>query len=164
MKPRTEKKVRNDREDRILGAMEAVRGGAVSMRQAAFEYDVSPSTVSRRLRGSKNHREGAERLQKLPPEQEALLVEWIEREGRAGRVLTTRDVIGFVEGLLKIRMGRKGKGKGEGEREEKKKRLVGVHWVNRFMRRHPEMGRCGLGEVRGRKGGRGGTRGTRKKV
>ena len=54
------------------------------MRQYAAKTVVARSTLLNRLSGAKSHREAHDTGQKVPPELEAQLVEWILAEDRAG--------------------------------------------------------------------------------
>lgn len=68
-------------EERIQRAIEAVlsSGGALSVRQAARDWDVSNSTLADRIKGNrKPRREAHAGEQKLTPLQELVLVEWVK--------------------------------------------------------------------------------------
>jgi predicted ferric reductase len=65
-----------DREAQIVNAIEAYKTGQFKyIRQAAHEYNVHPSTLSRRLRGSTSIKEANATKQAVAPGEEKALLD-----------------------------------------------------------------------------------------
>jgi 4-hydroxybenzoate polyprenyltransferase len=109
------------KEKLIDAALEEVRGG-VSQRLAAKRYKVAQSTLSERLHGSQSATTAKTHLQRLSPEQEIFLSDWIRGQEVAGRAPNRRQVARFAQAILK-----------SGGDEEP----LGIRWVDRFLRRNP---------------------------
>ena len=70
-----------------------------SIRAAAGAYDVSKSTLSRRLKGGRSRQQAREEQQLLSPDQEGLLIRWIldlEAAGAPPSFPQVREFAGLV--------------------------------------------------------------------
>jgi hypothetical protein len=75
----------NPRENAIHQAINDFKSGVLSSQNAAADaYGVARSTLQERLKGRKNARESHAHQQRLTPEQEDFLVEWILEEDQRG--------------------------------------------------------------------------------
>ena len=115
---------KKDRDHRIRSAIACVRKGE-KLTVAAANFDVPKSTLSQRLRGQKSHREAALSLQRLTPEQEKSVVDWVLLEEQCGRApLSKRKVASFAECIL---------------RAQEDHTHLGGNWVDKFISRNPEV-------------------------
>jgi hypothetical protein len=75
----------NTREESIQAAIRDLNAGIFSsQRAAARAYNIPQSTISTRLHGKQNNRDSHVYQQRLTPEQETFLVQWIlEEDARA---------------------------------------------------------------------------------
>jgi len=113
-----------EREDAIANAINAIRDGQVrSVRAAARAYGIPRSTLQDRLHGATDHSMASETTQKLTSEQEKCLVEWIkelEAQGKAPSHTMVREMACKIIDS----------------------ETLGKHWVERFLKRHPEITSC----------------------
>ncbi|KAI0011982.1 hypothetical protein F4779DRAFT_569908 [Xylariaceae sp. FL0662B] len=89
----------DETEERIARAIQLCSQG-IPVRQAAYRYDLIPSTLLRRLNHTKLHRKAAKPLQKLHPEQENMIVNWILYEEICGRTPSRRFTTGVAEAIF----------------------------------------------------------------
>jgi len=113
-----------EREDAITDAINAIRDGQVySVRAAAHAYGVPWVTLQDRLHRATDHSMASETTQKLTSEQEKCLVEWIkelEAQGKAPSHTMVREMACKIIDS----------------------ETLGKHWVERFLKRHPEITSC----------------------
>ena len=110
-------------ERRLKEAIRAHRGG-LSVRASAKRHAVSRSTLQRHLDGGQSIREAHMKQQSLSPRLEAELVRWI----------LTQTKLGFAPPHLRFRMYALRISRASGGPQ-----TLGVHWVRRFLGRHPEV-------------------------
>ena len=130
-------------EERMQLALAAIQGSGTkangdpnySVRQAAKDFNIPRTSISRRLKGTllhcyvfvllsfceggKTRQEAHVNEQLLTAAQEEILVKWIKVQGRRGIPLTYATVALYV-------------GEISGQQ-------VGVSWPKRFLRRHPDL-------------------------
>lgn len=102
------------------------RDNQVSYRQLEVLYGVNKSTIHRRLRGTPNRQRGHQHEQNLSPESEKLLVDWcldLERSNNAPNLVRLREMASIISRFA-------------GGREQ-----VGKRWLERFIKRNPEVRR-----------------------
>ena len=95
-----------------------------SIRGIADLYDVSASTLGHRIAGRNSRRTVHEEQQKLAPVIEDQLAKWIINNDYAGYA-PTYDAIAYMAKEL-----------------DPSHSTPGAHWVQRFMRRHPDLKAC----------------------
>ncbi|KAH7137549.1 hypothetical protein EDB81DRAFT_692838 [Dactylonectria macrodidyma] len=85
------------REEMIKQALEKVAEGR-SIRSVATDYHFHESLLRARLKGAKNNHQAQEKFQRLSPQQEKLLVNWILEEDLAGRAPSkcSKDEAGYA--------------------------------------------------------------------
>lgn len=111
------------RDELIDRAIKDVRNG-LSQRAAAAKHGICQPTLSRRIHGNQSHRESKALTQRLSPAQESFICNWIVDEEEAGRPPNRRQVAEFATSLLE----------NEGDHDK-----LGLSWMDRFLRRHPEI-------------------------
>jgi hypothetical protein len=114
---------RKDYEERMLRVMQRVHESE-KQASAARAYNIHPSTLSRRLQGVQLQPEGAKHLQRLTPQQEKLVVDWIFLEEECGRAPSRQYVAAFASSILEV---------------EEDTRPLGETWVDSFILRHPAV-------------------------
>ena len=113
-------------EDRVQLAVSAWKNanGTLSMREAARQHGISKSTLDYRIRGHMTATARNQKQQRLTPEEESALVNWIlslQALGWPPRVEQIRQMA--TELLVK--------------KEDMKP--LGVNWAQKFVARHPEV-------------------------
>jgi hypothetical protein len=112
-------------EQRVEDAVDAyLRGEFKSIRSAAKAFGAVPTTVSRRLRGTRTRRQARVPTQLLSTTQEDMLVRWIldlERAGNAPNHALVREMASLIS------------------RVSGGPQSLGQNWVQRFLKRHPEI-------------------------
>ncbi|KAJ0128656.1 Uncharacterized protein HZ326_28251 [Fusarium oxysporum f. sp. albedinis] len=96
----------------------------LSQHQAAQKHGMPQTTLSDRLRGLPSKSEATQPAQLLYESQEARLVTWILRQEALGYAPSHSQVRATVAALL---------------RQQGQERPIGVHWLARFIKRHPEI-------------------------
>ena len=126
MAPNPEKK--SSAEDRIILAANAFHARQFrSIRAAALAYDVPHSTLSHRLRG-RHARLAAQVMNlKLLTTEETALVQWILSMDERGQSPT----LAYVRRMADLLVSKRG--------SDASHPPVGECWVQRFLRRHPEL-------------------------
>jgi hypothetical protein len=91
--------VNTDRERCIEAAIDRIRDGE-NIRAIATDVGIPRSTLQRRIDGAVSRNTVAKDLQKLPPEAERLLIDWIVSEETAGNALSLPRIAEVAEVLL----------------------------------------------------------------
>lgn len=113
-----------EKEQRVLSAIQSVKNGEKQI-SAARRFNIAPSTLSRRLHdNTRSHTEGARHLQRLSPEHEKIIADWITVEEASGRAPTRAKVRAFAQCMTEA----------QGETHP-----VGKTWFNGFIRRNPHV-------------------------
>jgi hypothetical protein len=115
--------VDTDRERCIEAAIDRIRDGE-SIRVVATDVGIPRSTLQRRIDGAVSRNTVAKDLQKLPPEAERLLIDWIMSEETAGNAPSLPRIAEVAEVLLS-------EGGSTG--------VLGKNWVQRFVARHSNL-------------------------
>lgn len=118
-------KLRLAAEDRINTAVTAVSTKALSLREAASQYEISLGTLSRRMNGGLSRRDTHEREQCLSHAEEDELVKWVATMEKRFIPLSQRNLISCAESILLARTG--------------KKKTLGKRWLLGFEERHPQL-------------------------
>lgn len=117
-------------EEALQNAIRDVKSGT-SAKRAAKTWGVPRATLPNRVKGSKPRRLAYESLQRLPQDQERLLVKWVVTQGALGCPPTYDEIRKFATRILAK----------AGDLTP-----LGNHWIERFMARHPEIkgsrGKC----------------------
>jgi hypothetical protein len=95
-----------------------------SIRAAARFHHVDPVTLQRRLRGGLSHRQQHKQQLLISDQQERLLKSWILESEAAGHP-ATHGYIRELAGLI--------------SRQSGGPATIGVNWVQRFIKRHPDI-------------------------
>ncbi|KAF6833664.1 transposase [Colletotrichum plurivorum] len=110
-------------EAQVNQALNAIANGT-SQRKASLEYGVPKTTIVRRLQGVKG-RDGAwARYQRLSPEQETHLTEWVRVQAALGLPPTHQQLRDFAERILVV--------KGDTQ-------PLGRNWIGFFLKRNPSI-------------------------
>ncbi|KAJ0132716.1 Uncharacterized protein HZ326_24203 [Fusarium oxysporum f. sp. albedinis] len=111
-------------EEDVIQAMLDVTDNGLSQNQAAQKNGVPQTTLSDRLRGLPSRSEITQPAQLLSNSQESRLVTWILRQEALGYAPSHSQVRATVAALL---------------RQQSRERHIGVHWLARFIKRHPDI-------------------------
>ncbi|TVY62599.1 hypothetical protein Focb16_v004339 [Fusarium oxysporum f. sp. cubense] len=111
-------------EEDVIQAMLDVTDNGLSQNQAAQKNGVPQTTLSDRLRGLPSRSEITQSSQLLSKSQESRLVTWILRQEALGYAPSHSQVRATVAALL---------------RQQGRERHIGVHWLARFIKRHPDI-------------------------
>ncbi|KAF4415066.1 hypothetical protein FACUT_13714 [Fusarium acutatum] len=115
----------------VIDAIQDVTDNGLSQYRAAQKHGVPPATLSHRLRGLPSKSEVTQPAQLLSKSQETRLVIWILRQESLGYAPSHSQVRATVAALL---------------RQQGQEVTIGVHWISRFMKRHPaiktKIGNC----------------------
>jgi hypothetical protein len=111
-------------EDGIIEAILDVTDNGISQNQAAQKHCIPQPTLSGRLRGAPPTSEVTHPAQLLSKSQESRLVAWILRQEVLGYAPSHSQVRATVAAPL---------------RQQGRERPMGVHWLVRFMKRHPSI-------------------------
>ena len=113
-------------EENLQKAISAIRNGSMSVRKAAEEWGVPPSTIQSRIKKGVRPKGEYEAtvLQKLSPTQEKHLAAWITIQEDLGVPVSHRQIRLFADRILQA----------NGSSE-----TVGNGWLPRFFKRHPEV-------------------------
>ncbi|CCF45332.1 transposase, partial [Colletotrichum higginsianum] len=104
-------------------AIQAVSDGQ-SLRKAAREYGIPITTLHNRLTGTQARAAAFSDLQRLSPDQEAKLAEWVRIQHALGVAPTHQQVRAFAERIL-CAMG--------------DKEPIGKGWIHAFLKRNPSI-------------------------
>ncbi|KAL9561289.1 hypothetical protein ACKAV7_014644 [Fusarium commune] len=96
----------------------------LSQNQAAQKNGMPQTTLSSRLRGLPSRSEITQPAQLLSKSQESRVVTWILRQEALGYAPSHSQVRATVAALL---------------RQQGRERHIGVHWLARFIKRHPDI-------------------------
>ena len=91
----------------------------LSIRRAAQQFDVPPTTLTSRWNGTPTRQEAHEHERLLTAAQEEILTEWIRVMGRRGIPMTATIIADYVGDIVG--------------------HVIGESWVRRFKDRHPEL-------------------------
>jgi hypothetical protein len=120
-----------DREAQIVNAIEAYKTGQFKyIRQAAREYNVHPSTLSRRLRGSTSIKEANATKQAVAPGEEKALLDWIQRCQAQGFPIRHDMIKAMAEYIIAKR-------NQTVRRQTLSIQILSHNWTSRFVKRHP---------------------------
>ncbi|EAQ88443.1 hypothetical protein CHGG_05062 [Chaetomium globosum CBS 148.51] len=113
-------------EENLQKAISAIRNGSMSVRKAAEEWGVPPSTIQSRIKKGVRPKGEYEAtvLQQLSPTQEKHLAAWITIQEDLGVPVSHRQIRLFADRILQA----------NGSSE-----TVGNGWLPRFFKRHPEV-------------------------
>lgn len=112
-------------EKRLQKALNEIKRGYKSIRQASEYYKIPKSTLHDKIKGKKSGKHGGQT--KLSPEEEKLLTEAITKFSEWGFPMTRRD----IRGLVKNYFDRRGK-----KITVFNNNLPGVEWFYNFLNRH----------------------------
>jgi transposase len=114
-------------EGRIAIAMQAIKQGHFSsVRAAAQAYDISKSTLGRRVKGINARRDSVPINQKLTTTEESSLIEWILSRDQRGLPVGSDYIRQMANLLLQ-------------KRSQNNTLTVGKQWVYNFVRRHDSL-------------------------
>ena len=116
--------MQNAREALITQALEEIRAGA-RIKPTARKYGVARSTLQGRLRGALPMSQARQIDQKLSPDQEDFLTQWVLHEEASGRPPNRRKLVGMTSSILRE----------SGWQDTS----LGKRWVDRFERRYAEI-------------------------
>ncbi|KAL8296578.1 hypothetical protein RB600_001864 [Gaeumannomyces tritici] len=110
-------------EEDVERAFAAVRtrGG---IRRAARLYGIPEATLRKRIKGALPIRQSQEGYQRIPPEQEKRLANWILLQDSLGLPPTHAEIRFFAEEILRL----------GGDSQP-----LGKHWIRAFLGRYPEI-------------------------
>ncbi|RKL05709.1 hypothetical protein BFJ70_g17078 [Fusarium oxysporum] len=111
-------------EDEVAEAMLDVTDNGLSQSKSAQKREIPRSTLGDRLRGLPSRSEVTQPAQLLSKPEESRLVTWILRQEALGYAPSHSQVRATVNALL---------------RQQGREKPVGVHWLARFMKRHPSI-------------------------
>ncbi|KAF4446915.1 hypothetical protein F53441_9493, partial [Fusarium austroafricanum] len=109
-------------EDNVIEAILDVTDNGLSQNKAEQKHGIPQPTLSGRLRGVPPKSEVTHPAQLLSRSQESRLVAWILRQEALGYAPSHSQVRATVNALL---------------RQQGREKPVGVHWLARFIKRHP---------------------------
>ena len=95
----------------------------------ASQFGVARSTLSARIKGRPSKLESQSRQQKIHPDEEQQIVNYLQETVRRGFPDTQRRCIRHANEILTARSGNKGA-------------RVGIHWLSCFLHRHHDKLRC----------------------
>ncbi|KZL67851.1 transposase [Colletotrichum tofieldiae] len=110
-------------ENEIQHAIEAISNGK-AIKRAAIEYGIPSSTLQHRLNGKQARKLAFSDLQRLSPDQEAKLAEWVRIQHALGLAPTHQQVKVFAEKILHAM----------GDTDP-----LGKQWIQGFKRRNPSI-------------------------
>ncbi|EGU86287.1 hypothetical protein FOXB_03195 [Fusarium oxysporum f. sp. conglutinans Fo5176] len=108
----------------LVETMLDVTDNGLSQNQSAQKHGMPQTTLSDRLRGLPSKCEVTQPAQLLSKSHESRLVTWILRQEALGYAPSHSQVRATVTALL---------------RQQGRERHIGVHWLARFMKRHPPI-------------------------
>ena len=88
------------REQLISSALADIRQTGLSRKKASAKYGIPASTLQDRAHGAKTRKQSKIRTQRLTPEQESFLGDWILHEEASGRAPSRRQVVRFAQQIL----------------------------------------------------------------
>lgn len=110
----------------IAEAIKMVENGE-KVTKVARDYGIYASTLSRRLKGARPHRNAHDNSQTLSKLQEQELEDWILYEERCGRAPSKRIVRDVASQIA------------TGIEPSDHSTYIGKNWVNKFVQRHPHL-------------------------
>ncbi|KAL0929961.1 transposase [Colletotrichum truncatum] len=110
-------------ETEVNQALNAVASGQ-SVRKAAHDAGIPPSTLQSRLKGSQARNVAFSSFQKLSPAQESHLAEWVRIQAALGLPPTHQQLKEFAQRILDIR----------GTTQP-----LGRNWIQFFIKRNPSI-------------------------
>ena len=115
------------KEVRIQLALSAFKSGQFkTIKAAALAFDIPKSTLGRQMQGTLPRSEKTANCQKLSATEESTLSAWILDMDRCGLPLQLSTVRHLAQLLLSARL-------------PSQPVIIGEHWVNRYIQRHPEL-------------------------
>ncbi|CCF47772.1 transposase [Colletotrichum higginsianum] len=110
-------------EDQLQQALEAISRGQ-AIKSASREYGIPRTTIYRRMTGAQSRVIAFADLQRLSPDQEAKLAEWVRIQHALGLAPTHQQVKVFAERILHAM----------GDTEP-----IGKGWIQAFLKRNPSI-------------------------
>ena len=110
--------------ERLQLALEACKSNQKSMRKVAKQYGVPKSSLHDRVNGKMTRKEEHQRRQKLSPQEELAIVNWLHRLQAWGWPSRIDQVREMAAELLKK--------KGDSQN-------LGIHWGQKFLGRHQQL-------------------------
>jgi Tc5 transposase DNA-binding domain/helix-turn-helix, Psq domain len=98
-----------------------------SCRAAARHFDVSEATLRRGVNGQLSRRQAHEKDQTLSPEEEQLLLAWIQAEDLVSSPPTYAKVRAMANKMY------------QHQTTPPRTLNIGKNWINKFKKRHPEL-------------------------
>ena len=115
------------KESRIQLALDAYKKGRFkTLKAAALAFDIPRTTLQRRIGGIESRIKKPANCQKLSKTEESTLSTWILDMDKRGLPVQLSTVHHLAELLLSARL-------------PSQPAIIGEHWVNRFIKRHPEL-------------------------
>ena len=120
---------RKSKEARIQLAVNAFKKGQFkTIKAAALAFDISKSTLGRRIQGTSSRAQKTANCQKLSETEESTLSSWILDMDRRGLPLQLSTVHHLAQYLLSARLN-----------TPSNSITIGGHWVNHYIQHHPEL-------------------------
>jgi hypothetical protein len=123
----------SEREIAITEAITAIQDGQVSsVKASAAKFGIPRSTLRGRLNGATDRSTAQQTTQRLTAEQERGLIDWIkglEAQGNPPSHTVIREMVSKIETT---------------SNPTSNPTPIGNHWVDRFIRRHPEISCIGV--------------------
>lgn len=116
-----------DREEAIRRAIEEIKAGRLSQRQASATYGIPKSTLQGRMNGREDRQTAHVHEQALSPAQEAEIVAWCDQMERRFLPVRLSHLRDYAEAILR------------GQHGPNADNMLSEHWDDRFQQRHPEL-------------------------
>jgi DDE superfamily endonuclease/Tc5 transposase DNA-binding domain len=114
--------------DTVDEAIESLKSGQfTSRRAAARHFDVNPDTVGNRMEGMLSRQQAHAYRQNLSPEEEQLLLSWIQTEDLAGASPTYARIRAMANSMY------------QHQTTPPRTLNIGKNWINKFKKRYPEL-------------------------
>jgi len=114
--------------DTVDEACDALKSGQfTSRRAAARHFGVNPATVGNRKEGMPTRQDAHAYQQKLSPDEEQLLLSWIQTEDLAGSSPTYDRIRAMANSMYQHQI------------TPPRTLNLGKNWIHRFKKRHPEL-------------------------
>ena len=110
--------------ERMVLAIKAYREDPKSMRRIAKQYGVPKSSLFDRINGAASKKEESQRRQRLSPQEEQAIVNWLLRLQGWGWPARTGQIRDLTTELL---------------RKKGDTKALGVNWVQKLLRRHHDL-------------------------
>jgi Tc5 transposase DNA-binding domain/helix-turn-helix, Psq domain len=115
-------------ESAIQEAINALNSGQfTSCRAAARHFGVNHDTLGRRINGTLSRQQAHENEQNLSPQEEQLLLAWIQAEDLAGATPTYARIRAMANKMY------------QHQTTPPRTLSIGKNWISKFKKRHPEL-------------------------